>query len=143
MKHRTSLLQSFSRSQLAAFAATVVDYVVLFALVELCGVWYVAATAIGAFVGAVTNFLLNRHWSFLVGDERWAGQAWRYAIVSAGSLILNTAGVYAMTEYLHVHYSISVFAVAISVGIFFNYPLHRYYVFIPTRSPSYERNPAT
>jgi putative flippase GtrA len=126
---RPSFLASFSRSQVASAAATLADYAVLFGLTELAGVWYVAATAIGAGVGAVTNFLLNRHWSFRAGHLDFRRQARRYAAVSAGSLALNAGGVWALTEWTRIHYSIPVFAVSLAVGFLFNFPLHRHYVF--------------
>jgi putative flippase GtrA len=126
---RRSLLGSFSRAQVSSGVATAVDFGLLFFLVEICHVWYVAATALGALAGAITNFLMNRHWSFLASHNGWSRQAIRYAWVSGGSLVLNCVGVYAMTEFLHVHYSISVVVISLMVGWAFNFPLHRHYVF--------------
>jgi putative flippase GtrA len=127
--YRPSTLSTFSRSQVASLVATTVDYGSLFLLTELCGVWYVTATAWGAFFGAVANFVINRHWSFQAAHKRWYSQALRYSIVSAGSLALNTGGVYLVTEYGKLHYAFSVVLVSIGVGIFFNYPLHRHFVY--------------
>lgn len=124
-----SFFTSFSRSQVASLLATTLDYGTLFLLVEVFHVWYVIATATGAFLGAVTNFLINRHWSFGASHGKWSRQATRYAVVSSGSLILNTGGVYAVTEHFHLYYSVSVVLVSILVGILFNYPLQRYYVY--------------
>jgi putative flippase GtrA len=126
---RRSLMGSFSRSQIASATATLVDFTLLFFLAEVCHVWYVAATALGALAGAVTNFIMNRHWSFLATHHHWSNQAMRYAWVSGGSLILNSLGVYLMTESLHVHYSVSVVVISFLVGWAFNFPLHRHYVF--------------
>lgn len=123
------LSHSFTKSQVAAVIATTFDFVCLILLVELFAVWYVAATAIAAFVGAVINFLLGRHWSFLASDDFWHKQAIRYFWVALGSLLLNTFGVYALTEALELQYIVSKTLTAIFVGIAFNYPLHRYYVF--------------
>jgi putative flippase GtrA len=128
-----SILRTFSRAQVSAGIATAADYGVIFVAAEIIGLWYVLAVALGALVGAITNFLMNRHWSFKGGFDqetsRWHGQAFRYAWVSAASLLLNTGGVWLVTETLKVHYFISVVAVSIAVGVFFNYPLHRNYVF--------------
>lgn len=126
---RPSHLVSFSKAQVASGIATAFDYALLFSMTEILHVWYVASVAAGAFVGAVANFLLNRHWSFEATHDHAHHQALRYAMVSTGSLALNTFGVWAMTEFLKIHYSISVVTVSIMVGFFFNYPLHRGYVF--------------
>jgi putative flippase GtrA len=129
----SNLIRTFSKAQVSAGIATAADYGVIFFSAEVLKLWYVLAVALGALVGAVSNFLINRHWSFKGGFDRktsaWHGQAFRYAWVSGASLLLNTGGVWFVTETLKIHYAISVFAVSIAVGVFFNYPLHRNYVF--------------
>jgi putative flippase GtrA len=121
--------KSFSRAQIASFAATGVDFGFLILLVEKGGAWYVAATAAGAFLGAVTNFTLNRQWSFESTSERIHGQALKYALVSGGSLVLNSGGVWAFTEGTGISYLSSKILTSLLVGLFFNFPLHRYFVF--------------
>lgn len=128
-RQRPSFLASFSKSQVSSAIATGLDFGLLFSLTEIAHVWYVASVACGALVGAVANFILNRHWSFEATHGHARHQALRYAVVSGGSLILNTFGVWAMTEYLKIHYSISVVTISILVGFFFNFPLQRSYVF--------------
>ncbi len=123
------LLVSLRRSQVASLTATFVDFGSMVFLTEVGNVWYVAATATGAFIGAVVNFLLGRHWTFTADHEALRGQVFRYAAVSAASLALNTGGVYALTDYLHLHYALSRAIVAMSVGLLFNFPLHRRFVF--------------
>jgi putative flippase GtrA len=126
---RPTFIQSFSRSQVASAVATAADFGLLFSLTEFLHVWYVPATALGALAGAATNFLMNRHWSFSATHDVWHRQAVRYAIVSGGSLLLNTFGVWGVTEFFHIHYSISVIAVSLLVGFAYNYPLQRGWVF--------------
>jgi putative flippase GtrA len=89
----------------------------------------VIAVACGAVAGAVSNFYLNRHWSFKATHVDAHQQALKYALVSTGSLCLNTGGVYMVTEHLHVHYAISVVIVSLLVGFLFNFPLQRGFVF--------------
>ncbi len=129
MIQRPSFVKSFGRSQVSGAVATAVDYGLLFGTVEFFHLWYVTATALGAAAGAITNFLINRYWSFEASHAPWHGQALRYTLVSAGSLLLNTGGVWLVTEKLHLHYAISVGVVSFIVALAFNYPLHRHYVF--------------
>jgi putative flippase GtrA len=126
---RPSFSTSFGRAQVASFAATIVDFGSLVFLVEVAHVWYVAATAIGAALGAVTNFVINRHWSFEAADRGVHGQAFRYALVSTGSLLLNSGGVYLLTDFGHLPYPVSKAIIAFIVGIAYNFPMHRGYVF--------------
>ncbi len=123
------LMVSLRRSQVASLTATLVDFSTMVSLTEVAGVWYVAATATGAFIGAVVNFLLGRHWTFTADHEAIHGQVARYAVVSAVSLGLNTAGVYLLTDYAHLDYALFRLIVAMSVGLLFNFPLHRHFVF--------------
>jgi putative flippase GtrA len=128
-RSRPPFFVSLRRAQVASLVATVVDFSCLVFLVEVLRLWYVAATALGALAGAIVNFILGRHWSFMAGHERVRGQALRYAVVSAVSLALNSLGVYLLTEYLGLHYTISRAISAILVGLLFNFPLHRHFVF--------------
>ncbi|MEK6706387.1 MAG: GtrA family protein [Bdellovibrionota bacterium] len=77
----------------------------------------------------MTNFLLNRHWSFRALDMRWHRQAVRYAITSGLSLVLNAGLAYLFTDIVGIHYSISVVVASAAVGVLFNFPMHRHYVF--------------
>ncbi len=124
-----SFLGSFTRSQFTSFAATIVDFGLLFLLTEVFHVWYVVSVATGAAAGAVTNFLLNRYWTFLAAQGLWFDQAWKYSLVSAGSLAINTVGTWWVTERFGIHYGISVSIVSLLVGFFFNFPLQRRFVF--------------
>ncbi len=121
--------RSFSRAQVASVAATGLDFGFLVLLVEKGGVWYVSATAAAAFLGAITNFTLNRHWSFEATSERIHGQVFKYALVSGGSLLLNSGGVWAVTEGAGISYVSSKIVTSLLVGLLFNFPLHRYFVF--------------
>jgi len=126
---RVNFWKSFSRAQVASFVATAADFGFLVLLVEKAGVWYVTATALAALLGAVINFTMNRRWSFQASTEALNRQALRYAMVSGGSLILNSAGVYAFTEGSGISYIASSVLTSILVGVFFNFPLQRYFVF--------------
>jgi len=120
---------SLRRSQIASLTATAVDFASLIFLVEVCGVWYVAATAMGGALGAIVNFLLGRHWSFTAGEEKVGGQALRYGMVAVLSLLLNSLAVYLLTAYGNIYYALSRMIAAVFIGLLFNFPLHRRFVF--------------
>ena len=104
-------------------------------LVEKAGFRYPFGVMAGAFAGAVTNFQMNRHWSFRASSGSLGGQAFRYALVSAGSLLLNTLGVILWTELFRFHYVQSKVVTSILVGLLFNYPLHRDFVYRSKKEP--------
>jgi putative flippase GtrA len=120
---------TFSKAAVAALAATVVDFGSLTIWVEVLHRFYPIGVAIGAGLGAITNFTLNRYWAFDAAHAPVGKQAVRYAIVSFGSLCLNTGGVWLVTEKLHLFYMVSKIVVALMVGFLFNYPLQRHFVY--------------
>jgi putative flippase GtrA len=122
-------IETFSKATVAAIGATVVDFGTLTIWVEVLHQFYPIGVALGAAFGAVTNFLLNRHWAFDAARVPVGIQALKYAVVSAGSLLLNTGGVYLVTEKLHLFYLFSKIGVALVVALLFNYPLQRFFVY--------------
>jgi len=126
------------RHHAASMIAAVVDYVVMVVGVELFHLGPVAATPIGAFSGAATNFALGRRFTFRQTEVPATGQAWRYAIVSAASLGLNTAGEYLFHDLLHVQYVLARVVISVIVSNAWNYPMQRYFVFSAAASPGAE-----
>ncbi len=126
---KTPFWKSFYRSQFASIVATGADFFITIFFTEIFKIWYVISNACGAFTGAVISFLLGRNWAFNRKHDKWHWQAVRYAITSFLSMILNTGGVWLITEFLGIQYVISKVMVAILVGVFFNFPMFRYFVF--------------
>jgi putative flippase GtrA len=117
------------RHHATAIAATAADYSVMVGLVELLHVRPVAATAVGACAGAVTNFTLNRIFTYRVQDVAVRAQAWKYALVSGASLALNTAGVWLFHDRLGLQYLAARITASVIVSNAWNYPLQRFFVF--------------
>lgn len=119
----------FLAAQLASVAGTAVDFMVTVACVEFLQVWYLGATMLGNAAGGATNFYLGRHYVFAATGQRAAAQAGRYLLVWAGSLLLNAAGVYLLTQGFGCNYLASKIAVGLLVGVGFNYVLQARFVF--------------
>lgn len=124
-----SLARLFAGAQFAAAVGTLVDFAAMLFLQRVLGVWYVTATAIGAFLGACTNFLLGRYWVFSAAESKLKDQAFRYILVAAGSLVLNTGGVYLVTEQFGIDPFYSRVIVAVLVAISYNFILQKNFVF--------------
>lgn len=108
---------------------TALDFGVLFILVELFRVHYVVATLAGTIVGASSNFLINRHWSF---NDHSGGMHWqvvRFLPVQAGSSGLQALFMWIMVDQFHRQYLTAKAIVAVSVYMLWNYPMNRYFVF--------------
>ena len=129
VRPRVPPASAYVRSQLSAVAASLVDFVWTVLCVEAAGLHYLVATALGALAGGLTAFIANRHWSFRAAHHRVGGQMLRYMLVWLGSISLNCALVYAMTDGVGWSYMPSKALTAMLVGTCFNFPLHRYVVF--------------
>ena len=117
------------RHHAASLIATAVDYLVMISFVEVLRVSPVAATAVGALCGAVTNFTLGRRFTYKKTDVPVEGQAWRYALVSGASLGLNTAGEYLFHHVFAIEYLLARVITSVIVSNAWNYPMQRYFVF--------------
>jgi putative flippase GtrA len=127
---KRSTKTTWLRSQATALTATATDFLATVGLKEMAGLWYVAANATGACCGAVVSFLLLRNWAFQQNHAAWHGQAVRYATASGTSLLLNTGGVWALTELLGNQYFIVIKTlVAVLMGLTVNFWLFRHFVF--------------
>lgn len=126
---KKSLSKLFLSAQVAAFAGTAVDFIATYFFTEFFGILYWISNAIGATLGAITNFLLGRYWVFDAKDKKIANQAFKYILVSLGSLLLNTGGVYLLTETLAWHYMFSKVIVAVLVAVTYNFILQKNFVY--------------
>jgi putative flippase GtrA len=122
-------LWMFLRAQISSFAATLVDFGTLLVCVEVFRIWYLTGTVLGAILGAVTNYTIGRYWSFKSTKDRVPEQAFRYFIVAAGSLVLNAAGVYVITEGLKAPYWVSKIVTSLLVGVVYNFFMQKRFVF--------------
>ena len=109
--------------------STIVDYSVLVGTVELTRLGPVAATPIAAFAGAVTNFTLNRRFTYRANNRPIRRQLLRFVLVSGCSLGLNTLGEFLFLKVPHLHYFLARVITSIIVSNVWNYPLLRFFVF--------------
>lgn len=123
------LRRLFVGAQVAAIIGTAIDFLVVIFLTEVLGMWYVASNACGAAAGAISNFLLGRYWVFDAKEDKIYTQASRYVLVAIGSLVLNTLGVYLLTEFFEFHYIYSKVFVAIFIAITYNFLLQKNFVY--------------
>ncbi|BDG03821.1 GtrA family protein [Anaeromyxobacter oryzae] len=125
----------FARANVTAAIASGLEWLLVTGLV-LLGVHYLAAAAAGAVTGAVTDFSLKRWWAFDRAHRAGIGrEGLRYVAASTVSLALNLAVAYALVDGAGVPAVPGVIAASVVVGLAWNYPVHRLYVFRAAARP--------
>jgi putative flippase GtrA len=119
----------FVRANLASGIASGLEWLLVTGLV-VAGVHYLVAAAAGAATGAATDFALKRHWAFDRAHRASVGrEGLRYLWVSLVSLALNLPVAYGLVDGLGLPAVPGVIGASLVVGVAWNYPLHRWYVF--------------
>lgn len=133
----------FFKAQVSAQLASVVDFLVTILLATVFGIFYLYATFTGSIVGGIVNCWVNYGWVFKAGECKKTHVAVKYLVVWGGSILLNTWGTFALTEWLTDmkwvngllgHYVDNVFIlskiiVAVLVAFVWNYQLQRVFVY--------------
>ncbi|MCA1828265.1 MAG: GtrA family protein, partial [Myxococcales bacterium] len=119
----------FQRAWVASAIATAIDYGTFTVLVEIVGIYTGTSRALGALLGAITNFTLNKVYTFKTRQNSVLVEVPRYAAISLTSLLLNTVGVILLTEGLRWNPLIAAALVGVLVSLCWNLPLHRIFVF--------------
>ena len=133
----------FMKAQLSAQIATVVDFLITILLVKLFGIYYLYATFIGSVIGGIVNCVMNYKWVFKAEDCKRLHVAIKYFVVWGGSILINTWGTFALTEwlarmkwvngllgyYVYDVFILSKISVALLVAFFWNYYLQRVFVY--------------
>jgi putative flippase GtrA len=117
------------RHHSVALLSTTADYVLMVTCVEVGHLRPVTATVVGACAGALTNFSLNRGFTYRATGAAFLRHIWRYALVSTTSLGLNAAGEALFNGVLGVQYLIARVITSVIVSNGWNYPMQRFFVF--------------
>ncbi|HVM88654.1 MAG TPA: GtrA family protein [Puia sp.] len=120
---------TFLKAQAASITATAVDFFVTILLVEVFGLSIVVANVCGIISGAVTHFLISRHWVFEAAVGKIRPQVLKYFLVWIVYLLLNTGLVFLLTSYVRINYIIAKILVASVMSVSYNYFLHKKFVF--------------
>lgn len=94
---RAPVIAQFVKFGLVGVSNTLITLLVYTLLLNVLGVWYVAASALGFAVGAINGFLWNRAWTFKghVGDSLTPV---RWFVVQGCGLLVNSALIYLFVD---------------------------------------------
>ena len=130
---RSYRLWEWVRHHTTAVLSTIVDYSVMVALVELAGLSAGPGHGARGARGAITNFTVNRRFTYRAAEVHVRSQLWRFVLVSAASLGLNTAGEWLFHNVLGIQYLGARVIASLIVSNGWNYPMQRFFVFSRSR----------
>ena len=113
---RAPLVKQFLRFAVVGVSNTLIFFLVYTLLVQVFGVWYLLASAIGFVAGAVNGFLLNRSWTFR-GHHGDALTPVRWAIVQSCGLAVNEGMLYVLVHDAHLEKILAQVAATVIVTI--------------------------
>ncbi len=128
-------MYTFFKSNVAAIAASMLDYLVTFLLVQIFHSAPLVGSVAGTASGGVLNFAMGRNWVFSATAQGVKGQAIKYLLVWVGSFVLNQAGFLLLYQFMGLHYMIAKVGVSVFIGISYNYLLQKTFVFAHSRVP--------
>jgi putative flippase GtrA len=122
-------VMKFTKAQASAIIATTVDFLLSLFAYEVCGINYVVSSFIGALSGGIINCVVNYRWVFGSDGQHKRYVALKYLIVWTGSIVLNTAGTYLLTELTGSYFIWSKAVVSVVVAFLWNYQMQRFFVY--------------
>ncbi len=118
-----SQLPQIRRFLSAGGVGVLLYYLILYFLTDVVGVWYLASAVTASVVNYVSNFILQKFWTFENrGTRNIHEQAGKYAIMVAALFMANLLLLYLLVEYARLWYLaaqviVTVFLTVISYSV--------------------------
>ena len=122
-------MATFVKAQASSLISTLIDFSTTIVCNHFIYLWYVYSNFIGTLAGGITNFALGRFWVFEGTKKNVPGQAVKYILVWAGSLLLNNTGVFVFVHFFSFDKYVSKVIISLAVGIGYNYFMQKKFVF--------------
>lgn len=111
----------FIRFGLVGFSGIFVDFGATFLLKEKVKLHKYVANSVGFFLATISNYLLNRYWTFQSHDPKAFEQFGKFFAIALVGLIFNNLIIYILNDKLKINFYVSkAFAIlAVSLWNFF------------------------
>ena len=111
-----------------ALIPTSVDFLLLYVLTELIGVYYLCSVALAFSVGVFTSYLSQKKLTFKNESQQYFSQFSFFCGVSLVGLILNILIVFSVVEFLNAWYLLGKILATLLVLVW-NFSVHKYFTF--------------
>ncbi len=127
-KLRPDILEKFFKFGLVGFSGIFIDFGVTYFCKEKLGVQKYIANSFGFILATVSNYLLNRYWTFSSGQSAQLGQFGKFFAIALLGLALNNLLIYIFNDKLKVNFYLSK-AIAIVIVSVWNFLGNYLYTF--------------
>lgn len=121
--------RTVSKAAVSSLIATVVDGAVYQLLLFVLPTHYAVVALIAAVLGGVTNFEINRHWTFQARHENARLQAIRYAFASGATYLALRAMLWLLIDVAAVSARLAWLPAKVLAFCLVSYPAQRAWVF--------------
>lgn len=127
-KLRPDFIEKFLKFGVVGFSGIFVDFGITYFLKEKLRVHKYVANSLGFIMATISNYLLNRYWTFNTGQSAQFLQFGKFFGIAMIGLILNNLLIYLLNDKLKFNFYVSkAFAIAIvSVWNFFGNYLYTF-----------------
>ena len=116
-------IEEFVRSAGVGIAATLMDLLSLFVLVQCLHLKPEYANVPALLLGLAIQFLGNKHFAFRDRSRDYLKQGALFTLIEAGAFLLNASGFHLAVHDLHINYLVSRMMTSFLVYICFSFPL--------------------
>lgn len=119
----------FLRGTIASFVSFGLDFAVMVVLTELLNVHYLLSSALGFIFGTTLNYFISIKWVF--PHRRVKARHLEYGafiIIGIIGLGLNALFLFLLTDYIHIHYTVSRMIAGTSI-FFLNFLFRKFLLF--------------
>ncbi|OGG55059.1 hypothetical protein A3D62_00255 [Candidatus Kaiserbacteria bacterium RIFCSPHIGHO2_02_FULL_49_11] len=117
------------RFLIAGTTATLVNMIVLYALTEFAGVWYLLSLTVAFLIAFLISFTLQKFWTFAEKNkERIGNQAIWFFIVQMGGLLFNMLALYIAVDVFDLWYMGAQFFILLFIAAS-NFLIFRFVIF--------------
>ncbi|MCD4761942.1 GtrA family protein, partial [bacterium] len=128
---------------IAGVTAAMTNLVLLFVLTEFFNIWYLASASLAFMVAFSVSFYLQKFWTFRdKSKDKNHKQKASYLMVAIVNLGFNAIGIYALVEWLAIHYLLAQVITGVLIAIY-SYVIYRFVIFKKISADSAESRQET
>lgn len=117
---RPDFIEKFLKFGVVGFSGIIVDFGITYVLKEKLRIHKYVANSAGFVMATISNYLLNRYWTFNTGDSAQFSQFGKFFGIAIVGLALNNLLIYLLNDRLKINFYVSK-AVAIAIVSLWNF----------------------